>query len=96
MTRPLPDLYPHRAWARDWLFSAALPLWWEKGADHACGGWYDKLDQSANPLELPKRLRVQARQTFVYAEAGRARRCNTASISCSPGSSVTTGSIAQR
>jgi len=71
MTRPLPDLYPHRAWARDWLFSAALPLWWEKGADHACGGWYDKLDQSANPLELPKRPRVQARQTFVYAEAGR-------------------------
>lgn len=71
MILPLPDLDAHRAWALDWLFSAALPLWWEKGADHRCGGWYDKLDRSANALELPKRLRVQARQTFVYSEAGR-------------------------
>lgn len=71
MTLPLPDLDPDRAWAREWLFSAALPLWWEKGADHACGGWHDKLDPMAWPPDLPKRLRVQARQTFVYAEAGR-------------------------
>lgn len=64
-------LADQRAWARDWLFAAALPLWWEAGADHEHGGFHDKLDQRARPIDLPKRLRVQARQAFVYAEAGR-------------------------
>ena len=64
-------VFSHREWARDWLFSAALPLWWDAGADHIYGGWWDKLDQRGNALPLPKRLRVQARQTFVYAEGGR-------------------------
>jgi mannose-6-phosphate isomerase len=66
-----PDLAGDRAWARDWLFGAALPLWWNKGADHEHGGWFDKLDGKGDPIALPKRLRVQARQAFVYAEAGR-------------------------
>jgi mannose/cellobiose epimerase-like protein (N-acyl-D-glucosamine 2-epimerase family) len=67
----LHDLALDRAWAQDWLFRAALPLWWEKGFDNAQGGWFDKLDQLGQPLDLPKRLRVQARQSYVYAEAGR-------------------------
>jgi mannose/cellobiose epimerase-like protein (N-acyl-D-glucosamine 2-epimerase family) len=58
-------------WARGWLFEAALPLWLERGADRQYGGWFDKLDQDATPLPGPKRLRVQARQTFVFAESGR-------------------------
>lgn len=65
------DLSLGRAWMRDWLFDAALPLWWDAGADRVRGGWFDKLDQAGRPLDLPKRLRVQARQVFVYAEAGR-------------------------
>jgi mannose/cellobiose epimerase-like protein (N-acyl-D-glucosamine 2-epimerase family) len=60
-----------RRWAREWLFDAALPLWWEVGADRINGGYFDRLDQQARPLSLQKRLRVQARQAFVYAEAGR-------------------------
>lgn len=64
-------LTAERAWARDWLFKAALPLWWEKGADHKAGGWFDKLDQAGQPVDLPKRLRVQARQAIAFAEAGR-------------------------
>jgi mannose-6-phosphate isomerase len=67
----LHDLSEERAWARGWLFGAALPLWWEKGADRVDGGWFDKLDQQGVPVDCPKRLRVQARQAFVYAEAGR-------------------------
>jgi mannose/cellobiose epimerase-like protein (N-acyl-D-glucosamine 2-epimerase family) len=59
------------AWARGWLFEAALPLWLERGADHRHGGWFDKLDQDAVPLPGPKRLRVQARQAFVFAESAR-------------------------
>lgn len=61
----------HRRWARSWLFDTALPLWWQAGADRDDGGFHDRLDQSARPLDMPKRLRVQARQAFVYAEAGR-------------------------
>lgn len=60
-----------RRWARQWLFEAALPLWWEVGADRTNGGYFDRLDQQARSLPMPKRLRVQARQAFVYAEAGR-------------------------
>lgn len=60
-----------RMWARSWLFNHALPLWWNAGHDGEYGGFYDKLDESATPVDLPKRIRVQARQAYVYAEAGR-------------------------
>lgn len=66
------SLTEHAARARAWLFEAALPLWWERGADHARGGWVDRIGQNGQPLaDLPRRARVQARQCFVYAEAGR-------------------------
>lgn len=56
---------------RAWLFESALPLWWEVGADHHRGGFHERIDQSGRPVEDPRRIRVQARQVFVYAEAGR-------------------------
>jgi len=58
-------------WSRRWLFDAALPLWWEDGADHAGGGFHEKLDLHGRPVGLPTRVRVQSRQVYVYAEAGR-------------------------
>ena len=59
-----------RAWARNWLFDAALPIWWEAGGDRANGGFHDQLDQSGRPVPgMPKRTRVQGRQIFVYAQA---------------------------
>lgn len=64
-------LKSERAWACRWLLEDALPLWWQAGADHAHGGWHDRLDQQGRAVDRPKRLRVQARQAFVYAEAGR-------------------------
>ena len=54
----------------DWLYTHALPLWWEKGADHVRGGFFDLLDQAGNPVEGPRRARVQARQSWVYGIAG--------------------------
>lgn len=57
-------------WARHWLFGHALPLWWEQGADHASGGFHEALDASGKAVEKTKRLRVQARQVYVYARAG--------------------------
>ena len=56
--------------ARHWLFDAALPLWWERGADHQGGGFHEKIGQDGQPVGQPVRVRVQARQTYVYARAG--------------------------
>ena len=55
---------------RTWLDSTALPLWWALGADHANGGFHEQLSQAGQPLDLPRRARVQARQAYVYAAAG--------------------------
>lgn len=54
-----------------WLTEAALPLWWEKGADHARGGFHEALDATGAPVAANRRARVQARQVYVYATAGR-------------------------
>ncbi len=53
-----------------WLFEAALPLWWSKGADHQNGGFEELLDLEGVPVAAARRARVQARQVYVYATAG--------------------------
>jgi mannose-6-phosphate isomerase len=55
---------------RDWLFEAALPLWWEIGADPR-GGFHEQIDLSGRPVDLPQRTRTIARQAFSYCEAGK-------------------------
>jgi mannose/cellobiose epimerase-like protein (N-acyl-D-glucosamine 2-epimerase family) len=52
-----------------WLLDEALPIWWERSADHAGGGYFDRLNLDGSVAEMPKRLRVQARQAYVYALA---------------------------
>lgn len=54
----------------DWLFNAALPLWWQNGADHVQGGFHELLDLKGNPVIVPRRARVQGRQSYAYAVAG--------------------------
>ena len=56
---------------RDWLLEAAFPLWWRVGADHALGGYHERIDFDGRPVILPRRSRVAARQAFCYREAGR-------------------------
>ena len=56
---------------RHWLFDAALPLWWRRGADRTLGGYHERLEFSGDPVILPRRSRVAARQAFCYSEAGR-------------------------
>jgi len=56
--------------ARDWLFEEALPFWADVGVDPT-GGFHDQIDDARRPVATPKRLRVQGRQIFVFAEAGR-------------------------
>jgi mannose-6-phosphate isomerase len=55
---------------RHWLFEAALPLWWRVGADHALGGYHERISFDGRPVILPRRSRVTARLTFCYCEAG--------------------------
>jgi mannose-6-phosphate isomerase len=54
-----------------WFETAALPLWWSIGADHTRGGYFELLDEYPRPVPSGRRLRVQARQAYTYATAGR-------------------------
>lgn len=63
--------------ARAWLCDAALPLWRERGWHAAHGGFVERLDAAGTPdLDTPRRMRVQARQIFVYASAARRGWCD--------------------
>lgn len=65
------QLKARAALARSWLFEHALPVWWERGWDSETQCFHERLqlDGSVTPPE-PRRVRVQARQTIVYALAG--------------------------
>lgn len=57
--------------ARTWLFEAALPVWAGAGFDARAGLFHERLDQTLAPTPGPRRVRVQARQVYVFALAGR-------------------------
>ncbi len=65
------DILDLRDQLKAWLFEDALPLWWNVGTDHARGGFFEKLTLAGEPVALPRRTRVVARQTYVFAQAGR-------------------------
>jgi mannose/cellobiose epimerase-like protein (N-acyl-D-glucosamine 2-epimerase family) len=55
---------------RAWLCESALPLWSNAGLDGDAGGFFDNLTIGGDPLRhAPKRLRVQARQVYVFSHA---------------------------
>ncbi|WP_018235816.1 mannose-6-phosphate isomerase Pmi [Ensifer sp. BR816] len=54
-----------------WLAEAALPLWREKGFDAAGGGFVETIDMAGEPTRANRRSRVQPRQVYCFAEAGR-------------------------
>jgi len=53
-----------------WLNGSALPLWQTRGVDHVNGGFIEYLDDAGEPISGPKRPYPQARQIYVYAQAG--------------------------
>lgn len=67
---PGAELTMRAAQARAWLFDHALPIWWEKGFDRRGGCFHEALDVGGAPVASLRRVRVQARQTAVYAGAG--------------------------
>lgn len=53
-----------------WLSEAAWPLWLAHGLDRARGGFHESLDPGTLACDVPfRRLRVAARQTYVFAQA---------------------------
>ncbi len=55
--------------ARAWLISDALPLWGVAGVD-ASGSFHERLNFDGSPdLVSNRRMRVQARQLYVFSEA---------------------------
>lgn len=57
--------------AKAWLFDEALPVWAEAGFNPASGYFVESLDKAWRPSTETHRVRVQARQTYVFMEAGR-------------------------
>lgn len=57
--------------AADWFWQTALPFWANRGRDPE-GGFHDALDDAGRPIQAAHRLRVQARQVYVFARAGSA------------------------
>lgn len=56
--------------ARTWLFDRALPFWAAHGVDETHGGFHEALTLAGAPLDVGfKRVRVIARQTYVFAHA---------------------------
>jgi mannose/cellobiose epimerase-like protein (N-acyl-D-glucosamine 2-epimerase family) len=73
MTRPTPpppNLARAAAEAKAWLFEDLLPLWSTTGRC-AAGGFVERIGLDGVAVAEPKRTRVQARQIYVFAEAGR-------------------------
>ncbi|WP_026619979.1 mannose-6-phosphate isomerase Pmi [Ensifer sp. WSM1721] len=54
-----------------WLADAALPLWRQKGFDPESGGFVETIDMKGEATRANRRSRVQPRQVYCFAEAGR-------------------------
>lgn len=67
---PFNDIAGAKAWFGRWLRMSALPLWASLGADHARGGYHEALSADGAGVDLPRRMRVQARQAYTFAQAG--------------------------
>ena len=56
---------------RRWLTDQALPTWATIGVDRQSGGFFEAIDLQGRAVEAPRRTRVVARQTYVFATAAR-------------------------
>lgn len=69
MSAPAP-IHALNAELKAWLFDHALPLWWDVGVDRVHGGFAERIDLAGRAVAGPRRVRVAARQTWVFATAG--------------------------
>ncbi|HEY0052154.1 MAG TPA: AGE family epimerase/isomerase [Caulobacteraceae bacterium] len=55
---------------KPWLLDQAFPLWWTVGADHALGGFHEKIGRDGRAIDAPRRGRVLPRQIYAFCRAG--------------------------
>jgi len=55
---------------KTWVNGSAYPLWWETGADHVKGGFFEVLGMDGQPEDGARRGRVLPRQIFSFSLAG--------------------------
>ncbi len=65
------DVHDLAAELKDWLETKALPLWREEGFDTEGGGFVETIDMAGKATRANRRSRVQPRQVYCFAEAGR-------------------------
>ena len=56
--------------AFSWLRDHAFDRWADAGCDIRNGGFFERIDLDGRPIAENRRLRVQARQIYCYAQAG--------------------------
>ncbi|HEY3890221.1 MAG TPA: AGE family epimerase/isomerase, partial [Caulobacteraceae bacterium] len=66
-----PSLAQTAAASKTWLLEAMLPLWSTAGFDERTGQFVEALTLAGEPVPLPRRTLVQARQMFVVCAGGR-------------------------
>jgi len=55
---------------KSWLIDTVLPFWADRGVNQATGAFHERLTATGAPdLTAVRRLRVQARQVYVYSHA---------------------------
>ncbi|MGE6785736.1 AGE family epimerase/isomerase [Ensifer adhaerens] len=64
------DIFLQSRALSQWLADKALPLWRANGID-AAGGFVETIDMAGEPTHANRRARVQPRQVYCFAEAGR-------------------------
>lgn len=58
--------------AREWMFDAGFPFWFENGIDRQHGGFIDLVETDGRAVPgSAKRIFVQGRQVYAFAMAGR-------------------------
>ncbi len=56
--------------AQQWAIETALPFWGSTGVDEISCGFHERFTLQGEPIDaIPRRLMVQARQTYVFAHA---------------------------
>jgi mannose-6-phosphate isomerase len=63
------SILDHIIFSRSWLFSFALPIWFNRGLDLHRGGFYERLNLDCSPHDIVRRTRVPARQVYSYVTA---------------------------
>lgn len=69
ITNALKQLNSSSSELREWLFTQALPVWWQIGGDKRQGGFVEQVTLQGDIVDVPRRTRLVGRQIYVYAVA---------------------------